>query len=187
MRYALAILIAVALLVSGSMTAAAAPHMAPLLAQADTPVFSPGHHGKGHGGPGMRKHLEQFRLLKLLEFLDLEDDQEIAFLTRFKDLRAAEDSLEAERKTHVQQLAELVTQETPDDAAIMALIDSVRAKMEARIEHFDGFVDDVKDILTPAQLGKLVIFHDRFEYELLERVRGFQNRRGPNQSPQDNR
>lgn len=154
------------------------------LCQADSPMFGGDRmRGKRGFGPGdkdpaeMRKHIEQFRMLKLLEFLDLDDDQEIAFLTRFKALRATEDSLETERRKHVERLVELVKQEAPDNKEIMAEIDSVQTRMQQRIGAFESFVADVRNILTPVQMGKLVIFHDRFEYELLERVRGFQNRR----------
>lgn len=155
------------------------------LCQTDSPMFGDDRpYGGRRSGPfdkdpaEMRKHIEQFRMLKLLEFLDLEDDQEIAFLTRFKQLRATEDSLETERRKHVERLVDLVRQEDPDSTALMAEIDSVRTKLQRRIGAFQSFAADVSDILTPVQMGKLVIFHDRFEYELLERVRGFQNRRG---------
>lgn len=156
-----------------------------LLAQGEPPMDSNARprmlHRDGPKGPGggeMRKHLEQLRMLKMLEFLDLAEDQEIAFLTRFKSLRADEDQIEAERKVYVERLSELVTSEDPNDGAIRAAVDSVRIKMKQRIALFEAFVDDVGELLTPAQLGKLVIFHDRFEYELLERVRSFQDRRG---------
>lgn len=130
------------------------------------------------GGPEMRKHLEQLRMLKLLEFLDLKEDQEVAFLTRFRQMRSAEDELEARRKDHVEKLTELVTAESPDERAIRAAIDSVQTTMQERVRAFDAFIGDVRGLLTPVQMGKLVIFQDRFEYELLERVRSFQERRG---------
>ncbi len=156
-----------------------------LLAQGEPPMDSNARprmlHRDGPKGPGggeMRKYIEQLRMLKMLEFLDLSEDQEMTFLTRFKSLRADEDRLEAERKAQVEKLSELVTSEDPNDEAIRAAVDSVRIKMKQRIALFEAFVDDVGELLTPAQLGKLVIFQDRFEYELLERVRSFQDRRG---------
>ena len=137
------------------------------------------HHG---GGPGMmggprRKHLEQFRMLKLLEFLDLTDEQEIPFLTRYRELDQAHDSLRQVRMGYIEQLARQVEEGGVSEAKINQLIDKVRETERQKINIDQNFLNDARNILTPEQVARLVVFQDRFEFEMLRQVGEFQRRR----------
>jgi Spy/CpxP family protein refolding chaperone len=135
----------------------------------------------GHGGPWMggnrRKHIEQFRMLKLLEFLDLSEDQEIPFLTRYRALNDAHDSLQLQRMTYIEQLAKMVEKKNPPEDRINELITRVRDTEKQKFDIDQDFLNDVRGILTPEQLAKLVVFQDRFEFEMLRQVREFQRQR----------
>jgi Spy/CpxP family protein refolding chaperone len=155
------------------------------LAQADSD-----EPGMGPGGPPMtdqaepgrhRKHLEQLRLLKLLELLDLEEDQETAFIVAFRSLRKDLRALDEERSEVVEQLSTGLKEGGLAEAETMRLIDRTLELGEKRHQRMSAFVTEARTLLTPDQLGKLVVFHDRFEYELLERVKAFHGRggRGP--------
>lgn len=191
MRYMMAILLALALLcapkvLTAQTGSADCPTM--LLAAGDLDdqfprlAQRPGSGGPGGGfgrgdHPGKRKHLEQLRMLKLLEFLDLSEDQEIAFLTRFKTMRSQEQEIETERRAKAQELADAIESEKTSDAEIDKLVEGLRSTVRRKIEMFDSFMTDLKPMLTSRQRAKMLIFEDRFEFELLKRVNEFQKRR----------
>ena len=141
----------------------------------------PGHRG-GPGGPGdrwhkkQRKAIEQFRMLRMLEALDLSSDQEVQFLTMFNRMRQADDSLQDRKSELLESLMQAVDEGT-DDKKIASLNDAMLNLEKERRASFFGFVEQTRKILTPLQVGRLIVFHERFEVEMLERLRNFWDRR----------
>ncbi len=157
-----------------------------LLAQAapDTPMMS-GRQGPGPGQggrmPGMRqmRHLEQFRLLKLLELLDLKEDQEAQFISKYRQMRKDERDDDQKERDLVGRLADLIKQSKASEKTLTAMADSIINLQEqswrARQERLGQF----KAILSGAQWAKFIIFHERFEQQMLEQLRGFREREAP--------
>ena len=48
---------------------------------------------------------------------------------------------------------------------------------------FERYLEESKSFLTAQQIAKFVIFNERFEYELLEKVRQFRDRPGRGPGP----
>jgi Spy/CpxP family protein refolding chaperone len=141
-----------------------------------------GQRGEKRGRMGWgkeRKHLEQFRLLKLLELLDLKEDQEVDFITAFRTMRRERRELHEKRIEFVGKLADGLREQNLSDDDIRSLIYQITesAKQEGRV--MENFLSTAQKILTPQQLAKLIIFQERFEYELLEEVRAFRERPRP--------
>ncbi len=139
----------------------------------------PGQRGEMRGQMGWgkeRKHLEQFRLLKLLELLDLKEDQEVDFIKAFRTMRSERRDLHEKRIELIGKLADGLRDQNITDSEIRQLVQQITdlAKQEEQV--MDDFLSAAKKILTPQQLGKLVVFQDRFEIELLEGVRAFRER-----------
>jgi Spy/CpxP family protein refolding chaperone len=139
-------------------------------------------------GPGMmppmdsgvqRKHIEQLRLLKMLEVLDLTEDHEPQFLMAFKGMRKAMRNLDESKQTIIRRLSKELKAEKPDTRQINNLVDSVLMIEAHKRESMQKFVDSSRAILTPIQIGRLLVFTERFEFELLERVREFRERQAP--------
>jgi hypothetical protein len=198
MKYALSILTALVLLAAPQfLTAQSAPPPdcpAVMAVEGDFdepfPVFAQRPDGGGPGGPGWhdrmgkRKHLEQLRMLKLLEFLDLSEDQEIAFLTRFKAMRDTEQSIETQRRAKAEELAGAIENDKISDAEIDTMLEQLKAIMRSKIDMLESFMTDLKPILTSRQRARMLIFEDRFEVELLKRVNEFHRRRmGDDETP----
>ena len=124
-----------------------------------------------------RQHLEQFRLLKLFELLDLDEDNEIAFLTKFRGMRKELGEVQGQRKELIEELAGSLKEEQVDreqvDRAIKNLSELEREKNKI-IEHF---IQEAHEFLDAEQLAKFIIFQERFEFELLERLKNFQGRK----------
>lgn len=142
-------------------------------AQADAPVPP--------GAPPApdRRHLEQFRMLKLLELLDLQEEQEMQFLVAFRAMRDKQMVLQEQRETYLKRLGEGIREDTISDAAIEDLVLKIIALKKEHLGVSEEFFVRMDRLLTAEQLGKLVIFNERFEYELIEKLRGFRDRRGP--------
>ena len=146
-----------------------------------------GWNGMGNG-PGRRgdpddkrhrkqkKAIEQFRMLRMLEALDLSSDQEVQFLTMFNRMRQADDSLQDRKSELLESLMEAVDEGT-DEKKISSLNDAMLNIEKERRASFFGFVEQTRKILTPLQVGRLIVFHERFEVEMLERLRNFWDRR----------
>ena len=130
-----------------------------------------------------RKHLEQFRLLKLLELLDLDESQELQFMKSFTSIRRELRKVGDEKKEALDRLASGLHAGDMADKEIYDLLDKI-----VQVEHqkrmiFDHFLEESRSFLTAQQIAKLVIFHERFEYELLEKVRQFRDRPGAPDHP----
>lgn len=130
-----------------------------------------------------RKHLEQFRLLKLLELLDLDESQELRFMKSFTSIRREFRKVGDEKKESLDLLASGLHAEDIADNEIYELLDKiVQAEQEKRMI-FERYLEESKSFLSAQQIAKLVIFHERFEYELLEKVRQFRDRPGAPDHP----
>jgi Spy/CpxP family protein refolding chaperone len=136
--------------------------------------------GKRHGMDFEEhaRNLDNLRLLKLLETLDLSGDQNERFIAAFskyrKESREAFDLLQA----HVDTLVNMLNSEKPDDKGILKEVAEIEQLKDQQLTLRKKMHDEVAEFLTPVQVGKLVVFDERFERELLERVRGFR-RQGP--------
>jgi Spy/CpxP family protein refolding chaperone len=132
-------------------------------------------------GMGMRwskhaKNLENLRMLKLMELLDLNDEQSAKFIAEFVSFRKETREINEEIEQEVEALSELLKAENPADdeiAAGLARIDDLRLKRENAMKEFHK---KAADILTTVQLGKMVVFQERFERELIETMRNLRER-----------
>lgn len=136
----------------------------------------PFRRGGGRFGKQM-KHLEQLRMLKMLELLDLEEDQEVEFLTFFNRMRSDQRDREEQINALVDSIALQVESDSPDVGELNRLADRSIKLEDEKHEKFIEFLAEARRILTPEQFGKLVVFHKRFESEILERLGRFREER----------
>lgn len=154
-------------------------------------VTAQGRFGRGFGDPRQRglgnfdkrgmhkKNLENLRLLKLLEVLDLEDDQNDQFISAFSKFRKKSKSIREDIEHEITSLAEYLGWENKSDNVIMEKVDLI-AKIKDNFEkERRKFFEKIKGILTAEQLGRMMVFQERFERELLEQVRGLRAPKAP--------
>lgn len=136
----------------------------------------PGHFGMGFGrefDDEQERTLENLRLLKLLEFLDLDDDQSSQFILFFSNFRKEARQLHADIKVKVEELAGILKTDKPSDSQITELVKQIDEMRLGHVRIAEEFHRKVAGILTPVQMGKMVVFENRFEKELIDTVRGF--------------
>ncbi len=118
------------------------------------------------------ERLNEIRRIKLIEFLNLKEEQSVRYFTREKDFRAAERDLFSRRKALIDQLDGMVKDDAgePDIQKKMEEIADVDQKILS--SRWD-FTKKCADILTPQQVGKLVVFEQRFQEEVRKAMREF--------------
>lgn len=126
----------------------------------------------------MLANVENLRMMKLLEAVDLSEEQSEKFVPLFYGFRKDIKGLVGERNGIIEGIRELITTDAPDDR-----IKEELAKLKMNRAEFSGrqdkFLGDCESILTTPQLAKLVIFQERFEREMLESLREFRRHGGP--------
>lgn len=142
--------------------------------------------GERRGGGRMQgrfdngRHLEQFRTLKLLELLNLNEEQEDKFLKEFRDLRRDLRDIRDAKDSAVSELSSGLHSGTISDSRVNELIEQIYANQEKLRTREAAFHKEMKKILDPQQLGRMVVFNQRFDRELLHKMEAFKNRAGRN-------
>ena len=128
--------------------------------------------------PGDRPHerIEQWKKVRLIEILDLKEDQSVRFFARLKEHDASRRELMKEKGEALDRLDRLVRNKASDADLekafpdVMAVDDRMR---EEQRKYFAGLAD----LLTPEQRAKLLLFERQFEKELREAMREAQRKR----------
>jgi len=128
-----------------------------------------------------RKHLEQLRILKMLELLNLSEEQEVPFLTAFNSMRQKQRELDWQTQAVLDSLSAEVNSGSVSEARLNGMIDRAKVLEREKFDRVMAFMDEARTMLSPEQMAKLLIFHKRFEAELLEQVGRF--RRGMGGGP----
>jgi Spy/CpxP family protein refolding chaperone len=126
--------------------------------------------------PG-RQRIEEWRKIKLIETLDLTEEQSIKLLTREKDLRQSEKQLMEQRKSALERMRQLV-KGNPTEAEIQKEIGVLTQIGKDMVQKRTEYVTGLKDILTPKQIGMLLIFEDNFAKELRRTLQESRRRPG---------
>jgi len=128
-------------------------------------------------------NMENLRLFKLLEAIDLTEEQSTQFMPIFHSFRKDAKKLHDDRRELVESLRSFLNTGGSDEQikSELAKLKQNRLQIDARQDEF--FVECEKVLTTP-QLARLVIFEERFEREALETLREFR-RPGGHQSSQE--
>lgn len=129
------------------------------------------------GARAERKHLEKFRLSKLLELLELTKEQRKEFLPQFRETRKQHHRTIRNKVRAVEKLGQLLKQKKSSEREIQKLIDEISDFEKQKIRQQESFLTGCRGILTPVQFGKLIVFQDRFELRMLGKLRGFRDRK----------
>ena len=140
-------------------------------------VFSQGgSQGEPQGPDRPSDRIENLRKVRLVEILDLKEDQSVRFLARMNEHDNARRALMKERGEALDRLERLVRNKADDGEFEKGFAD-VAAVDEKLVTERRGFFGGLSDILSPTQRAKMLIFERRFEKELREAMREAQQRR----------
>lgn len=120
-----------------------------------------------------RERLEQLRRIKLIEALELNEEQAVRLSVREKDFREKQKELMDKRQKMAEDLRELV-EDDADDAAIRAQLAKMSETGVQMVNDKHAFLLSLTDFLSMQQIAKIVLFEQKFSHEvrrLLENAR----------------
>jgi hypothetical protein len=135
-----------------------------------------GRPGDAPAGERPYDRIENLRKVRLVEVLELKEDQSVRFLARMNEHDNARRGLIKERGDALDRLERLVRNKADDSEFEKAFAD-VAAVDDRLTAERRAFSAGLSDILSPTQRAKMLIFERRFEKELREAMREAQRRR----------
>lgn len=126
----------------------------------------------------MRERIETLKLWKMIEFMDLSSEQSDEFLPILHEFQKAKKELEMARRQLFKDLEEELESKEPDEKTIEDILfelEENRVKLEKERERF---IMNSSNALSRIQLGKLLLFEQRFERELRDTIRKFRMKPG---------
>ncbi len=127
------------------------------------------------GGRSMER-VERFKKMRLVEMLDLKEDQSVRFFARFNDFENARKELNRQKDETLDKIERLLRNKA-DQKEYEKLFDEVEVVNRKIGEEKLKFFNSLSDLLTIEQRAKLILFERRFEHELREAVKESQDRR----------
>lgn len=132
--------------------------------------------GDAQGTDRPYERIESLRKVRLVEILELKEDQSVRFLARMNEHDNARRAMMKERGEALDRLERLIRNKA-DDAEYEKAFADVAAVDDKLTTDRRSFFAGLSDILTPTQRAKMLIFERRFERELREAMREAQRRR----------
>jgi Spy/CpxP family protein refolding chaperone len=131
--------------------------------------------GWGQEKPSFER-IQQLMKMRMVETLDLKEEQSVRFITRFNEHEKRRRELMKLKGEALDRIEKLV-KDSGDEREVEKLFPDALAidvrMMEERTKFFNG----LSDILTITQRAKLLLFERKFERELRDAVRETQHRR----------
>ncbi len=125
-----------------------------------------------------REIIEKVRIYKLTEELDLSEEQMTKLFPRLKEMRKNEQEFHKQRIEIVQKLKELL-EEKAKEQEIIKTLSRLQELQKKRFESQLRELEEVKQILTPEQQARFIIFQEEFEKEIRDLIREVRGRRLP--------
>jgi Spy/CpxP family protein refolding chaperone len=120
-------------------------------------------------GPG-RERIERFRRMRLIEILDLKEEQSVRFIARYNEFENNRRDLNKQRDEILDKIERLVRNnaEEKEIEKVFPEVEAIGRKIgEERLKFFNSLAD----LLSVQQRAKLLLFERRFETELRDAVR----------------
>ncbi len=130
-------------------------------------------------GPGMEgrmERLQQFKKLRLIEVLNLNEEESIKFFARYNKFEEELRDLEQQRNGILDNLETLIRREEKEEAYKKDFDDLLalgQKLSDARVR----FYNDARGMLTPKQVAKLLVFERNFNRDLREMIQDVQRER----------
>ena len=140
-----------------------------------------GHPGDTQGGDRPYERIENLRKVRLVEILELKEDQSVRLIARMNEHDTARRAIMKERGEALYKLERLIRNKSDDSEYEKAFAD-VSAVDDKLTTERRSYIAGLSDILTPTQRAKMLIFERRFEKELREAMREAQRRRKEQES-----
>jgi Spy/CpxP family protein refolding chaperone len=126
----------------------------------------------------LREEIETMKMWKMLEVLDLTDEQSNDFLPAWREMQKAQKDFWEKREGLLKSLEAVLGEEKPDEGKIRDILGQLEKGRSQLEEVQQRFRQKAQEVLTIEQQAKLLLFEDRFEKRMMEIIRQYRERRG---------
>lgn len=119
----------------------------------------------------IRERIEQMRMWKLLEILELSDEQAEKFLPNFRDFQKEQKELEHKKREILKELEDELNKKSVDLKKIQTVLDDLEENRNLFENNRASFLSKAKEVLSLEQQAKLVLFEERFAERVKEMIR----------------
>ncbi len=137
-------------------------------------LFAQGHHEE----KDPREVIEKVRIYKLTEALDLTEEQTMKLFPRLRDFRKREREFQRQRVATIDKLRDLI-KTNAEEKEIVKVLDKLHEMQKNRLALQIKEMENIKELLTPVQQAKFLIFEEDFEREIRELIREVRCKRLP--------
>jgi Spy/CpxP family protein refolding chaperone len=130
---------------------------------------------QGFMGQRWRERVLEFKKVRLLEILKLDEQTSVKFLNKYTKFSNEIDEIEIERDRIVNDLEAKLRKGDKEgyDKGIKDLIELEKKEYELRM----NFYNELKEILTEQQVAQVVVFERNFRREFMNAIREMQRER----------
>jgi hypothetical protein len=129
----------------------------------------------GMGRPPMER-VEQLRKMRLIEYLEMKEEQSVRFIARMNEHDKRRKDLQRQKGEALDRLDQLL-QKKSDQRELEKLFAEIAGYNARMGEEHQKFFDGLGDILSTEQQAKMLLFERKFEGELRDAIREVQRRR----------
>ena len=120
-------------------------------------------------GPGAER-IEQFKKVRLLEVMNLDEETSIRFFTRYNKHIETMRALQRDHNARIDDLQKLSTSNAKN-VEIEQLIKDIGMSEEKIAETRSKFLEELKDVISIKQVAQYVVFERNFNKNLREIMR----------------
>lgn len=135
----------------------------------------------GPGNPEVRKQLEQIKIWQMTKDLNLPTTKAEKFFPLYNEYNSELSGITAQRRQVIRGLDSAIKKGS-DDSEVKKQIQQF-LNLDTQLADANAkFMQSLEGILTPVEVAKYIVFEQRFDREIRERVRMImqQRMRGPN-------
>ena len=107
------------------------------------------------------QRVEQFKKLRMIEALKLDDNTSVRFFVKYSKHEDAIKEINKQRNDLIDQLQDM-RKSNSDDAKMEKIFSDLTALDTKQADERLRFLDDVKAVLSPQQIADLIIFERNF-------------------------
>lgn len=126
----------------------------------------------------LREEIQTMKMWKMLEVLDLTDEQSNDFLPAWRELQKAQKDFRERREELLKSLEAILGEAMPAEGKIKDILGQLEKERSQFEEVQQRFRQKAQEVLTLEQQAKLLLFEDRFEKRMMEIIRQYRERKG---------
>lgn len=130
------------------------------------------------------ERIEQLKKVRLVEMLDLNEEQAVRFFARMNEFENSRRDLQKQRMELLDKVERLVRNDA-EEKEFEKIFPELLAADQKLFQEKEKFFAGLGDILTVAQRGKFLLFERQFERELRDAMKEVRRRRQPGREGRD--